>query len=406
MTTRLAISEAYRKNREDLRALVLGQYPPFFYRRSRGIAPNEIPVFAFHSVLPDRFESQMAYLAENGYRTIDANGLLEIVRGRRTASERTVAITFDDGRGSLWATAFPILQKYGIRAIAFIVPCRIRDASRPNPNLKDVLDGRCAQGSVLARDATEPFLTWSEVREMDRSGLIEFQSHSCWHHTVYVSERVVDFANPAIDGSFLRGSLHPVVRREGRDVVPERLEWGSPIYDWAPALASERRYLEDEDATRNLTRHVRENGADRFFERPGWRRMLHRVAEDAVRRRNGSEARYQRPEERYADMLEDLRRSKELIEDRVGKRVAHLCYPWFQGSEMAVQASKAAGYESNHWGVLKTGAVNRPGSDPFRVARMIDDYIFLLPGKGRSTLPAVLADRVRRITARRRGKSQ
>lgn len=392
----------YWKNRDDLRALCLGQYPSFFYRSSRDIEVGEIPVFAFHSVLPDRFESQMAYLAGNGYQTLDADGLLDILRGRKPPRKNTVVLTFDDGRGSLWATAYPILRKYGLQAIAFIVPCRIRETNDTNPTLSDVQAGRSEPALVLGRDSTEPFLTWNEIRAMQRSGVIDFQSHTSWHHSVYVSRHMVEFANPALKGSFLTGSLDPVVRREGRDVVPESVDWGSPIYEWGPSAGSERRYLEDENLSRILTEHVQENGGTMFFNHPGWRKSLRRLA-GQFESRNGTVGRFQTAEERYTDIYTDLLQSKTLLEENVGKRVSHLCYPWYQGCEMAVRASKAAGYESNYWGLVGSRAINRVNTDPYYVARMIDDYVFLLPGTGRRTLRHVLAERARGIAGRRLG---
>ena len=403
MTIRLALTEMYRKNRDDLRALFRWEYPSFFYRGSRGIERGEIPVFAFHSVLPDRFESQMAYLAANGYRTLDAEGFLDILLGRKPAQENTVVLTFDDGRGSQWATAYPILRKYGMKAIAFIVPSRIREMEDLNPNLDDVKEGRSESAIVLGRDSNEPFLTWNEIRVMHRSGVIDFQSHTLWHNSVYVSGRIVEFANPSFNISFLKGSLNPVVRRGGRDVVPARLDWGSPIYEWGPAVGSERRYIEDEELTRILTDHVQENGGRTFFNGTGWRKSLRSLARD-FERRNGTKARFQTAEERNADIYNDLLQSKSMIEEKIGKRVTHLCYPWYRGCEMAIQASRAAGYEGNYWGVSGRSSANRVGGDPYHVARVIDDYLFLLPGKGRRSLCQVLKERGRGIAVRRAGK--
>jgi peptidoglycan/xylan/chitin deacetylase (PgdA/CDA1 family) len=403
MTIRLALSELYRKNRDDLRALFLGEYPPFFYRSSRGIGPEEIPVFAFHSVLPDRFDSQMAFLVDNGYRTLDADGLVDILLRRGKIRENTIVLTFDDGRGSVWATAYPILKKYGLQAIAFIVPSRIRETVTLNPNLDDVREGRTDMANILARESIEPFLTWNEIRTMHRSGVIDFQSHSSWHHSIFVSARIVEFANPAFNGSFLKGSLHPVIRRGGRDEFPEGVDWGSPIYEWGPGLGSERRYLEDEDLTQVLTHHVRKNGGIMFFRRPGWRNSLRGLAGDYARR-DGGKGRFQTAEERYADIYSDLLQSRKIIEEKIGNRVIHLCYPWYQGCEMAVRASRAAGYESNYWGVSGGRAINRVGNDPYHVARIIDDYLFLLPGRGRENLRRVLEMRARGIAARRLAK--
>ena len=404
MTIRLALSDMYRKNRDDLRALFLWEYPSFFYRGSRGIERGEIPVFVFHSVLPDRFESQIGYLAANGYRTLDADGLLDIIIGRKPAQENTVVLTFDDGRGSLWATAYPILRKYGMKAIAFIVPSRIREIEDKGLNLDDVWERRTEPSVVLERDSKEPFLTWNEIREMHRSGMIDIQSHTTWHSSVYVSGRIVEFANPSFDISFLKGSLNPVVRRGGRDVVPGRVDWGSPIYEWGAAVGSERRYIEDEELTRILTDHVKENGGKTFFDGTGWRKSLRRLARD-FERRNGKKGRFQTLEERKADIYKDLLQSKKKIEEEIGKHVTHLCYPWYRGCEMAVQASREAGYTCNHWGLFARRTVNRVGGDPYHVARVIDDYIFLLPGKRRRSLFEVLAARGRGIAAQRAGKN-
>lgn len=403
MTIRLALSEMYRKNRDDLRALFLWEYPSFFYRGSRGIERGEIPVFAFHSVLPDRFESQIAYLAANGYRTFDADGFMNILLGRKTAQENSVVLTFDDGRGSLWATAYPILRKYGMKAIAFIVPSRIREKEDLNPNLDDVREGRTEPSVVLERDSKEPFLTWNEIREMHHSGVIDIQSHTSWHSSVFVSGRIVEFANPSFDISFLKGSLNPVVRRGGRDVVPGRVDWGSPIYEWGAAVGSERRYIEDEELTRILTDHVKENGGKTFFDGTGWRKSLRSLAQD-FERRNGKKGRFQTLEERNADIYNDLFQSKQVIEEKIGKRVTHLCYPWYRGCEMAVQASREAGYAGNHWGLFAGRTINRVGGDPFHVARLIDDYLFLLPGKSRRSLCEVIAERGRGIAAQWAGK--
>src|SRR5712691_2957658 len=62
-----------------------------------------------------RASALLHYLAVNGYRTADADGLLDILSGRRPPLENTIALTLDDGRGSLWATAYPILRKYGLQ---------------------------------------------------------------------------------------------------------------------------------------------------------------------------------------------------------------------------------------------------------------------------------------------------
>jgi hypothetical protein len=162
--------------------------------------------------------------------------------------------------------------------------------------------------------------------------------------------------------------------------------------------------MEDENLARFLTNYVQDNGGAAFFDRPGWRRSLRGLALDCERR-NGTRARFQTCEERYADMYNDFLQSKRMIEEKIGNRVTHFCYPWFLGCELAVRASREAGYESNYWGLLKRRTISRIGDDPYHVARLIEDYIFLLPGKNRRNLCRVLADRCRRIAARGKGQN-
>ena len=75
--------------------------------------------------------------------------------------------------------------------------------------------------------------------------------------------------------------------------------------------------------------------------------------------------------ERDKSLLEDMLNSKSLIEEQLpGKKVTHLCYPWFEASPFAVQASKKAGYMVNYFGCLRGKATNRPGGNLYRTTRI------------------------------------
>ena len=77
----------------------------------------------------------------------------------------------------------------------------------------------------------------------------------------------------------------------------------------------------------------------------------------------------------------------------------HLAYPWTRGSALSLQLSKDAGYITNFWGCLPDNRLNTPGTDPFRICRVKDDYIFRLPGTTRWSLADVfLMKSKRRLT--------
>lgn len=121
-----------------------------------------VPVLAYHRfgegqgamyVTPGRFEAQMAYLAEHGYRVVRLTELREFLTGAQPLPRRAVVITIDDGYRSIYHHAFPVLRRYGFPATVFIYT------------------GYIGNGG----------LTWAQLEEMRDSGLIDIQSHSRSH---------------------------------------------------------------------------------------------------------------------------------------------------------------------------------------------------------------------------------
>ena len=106
------------------------------------------------SVTPDKFDEQMGYLQKNGYNPIILDTLAAALSGQITLPDKSIVISFDDGYMDLFYNAFPILQKYGFRAVAFI-----------------------PTGLV----GTSYYASWDQLDTMQQSGLISMQSHSVNH---------------------------------------------------------------------------------------------------------------------------------------------------------------------------------------------------------------------------------
>jgi hypothetical protein len=197
-----------------------------------------------------------------------------------------------------------------------------------------------------------------------------------------------------------------MIRVGGKDEMRGELEWGRPIYEWAPALSGRTRYIEDERLTEACIEYVRCAGNQAFFKQAGWRSKLMSLANE-FRRKNGDGGRYETEVEKRARILDDLAGSKKCIEEQLKTQVTHLCYPWYCGSQLAVELSRQAGFVANHWGILDKRPGAGVGCDPYFIGRMSEDYIFSLPGKGRmALLPLLLekallnAKRIRRNTPR------
>jgi peptidoglycan/xylan/chitin deacetylase (PgdA/CDA1 family) len=70
---------------------------------------------------PAQFETQMAWLHDNGYTSISASYLAGILRNGGDLPARPVVITFDDGDMDVYKNAFPVMQKYGFTATFYII---------------------------------------------------------------------------------------------------------------------------------------------------------------------------------------------------------------------------------------------------------------------------------------------
>lgn len=153
-----------------------------------------IPVLMYHHVNPEGdfinvkprlFEAQIKYLKESGYTPLDSTELLEILSGARITPEKPIVITFDDGWLNNWTFAFPVLEKFGLKAVIFVVTSLIHDDGRRMRSDEGPVNGlplhRDCQRMIEAGSAREVMLSWKEIREMEASGLIDIQSHTHTH---------------------------------------------------------------------------------------------------------------------------------------------------------------------------------------------------------------------------------
>ncbi|HTS51973.1 MAG TPA: polysaccharide deacetylase family protein [Burkholderiales bacterium] len=122
-----------------------------------------VPILAYHrfgqqpskmEVPVASFAAQLDYLADNDYRVVRLRDLEDFLAGKRALPNRAVVITMDDGYASTYKYAFPLLKQHGFPATVFVYT-----------------------DFIGAKDA----LSWSQMREMVASGLIDIQAHSKTH---------------------------------------------------------------------------------------------------------------------------------------------------------------------------------------------------------------------------------
>ena len=361
-------------------------YPDFVIKSRVAALKGEIPVFAFHSIDPVVFQKQLDYLEENGYRTLSIEEYLLGLGGEKRSSSESVLLTIDDGRQSVWKHAFPLLKKYGMKAVVFVLPGHTKAENSPTH-----FEAQCS--AVQKRDEQEPLLSWEQLRTMHSSGLVDIQSHTLYHHLIYVSPKITGVYVSSTRGPFY---TLPVPKEfEGSiDLDTWDMLWGMPIYEFRPLMTGQPRYLDDPSCRKACRSHYEEylQGKKGAVVKKDMAAFLRKYVS-----KYGIGGRVTTLQEVRSEMTESLSRSRELIEEHLpGHRVMAVCWPHGAFCDQAIDFAKEAGYQACLCGTLPGRKSNRVGDNPFLTVRLKNDYIFRLPGEGRRSLGSIMAKKMGR----------
>ncbi len=345
-------------------------YPPFVYSPAIS-SPGGVPVFIFHSVEPEGFEEKLFFLSRNAYHTCSGGEFYGYISGDRALPARSVFLTFDDGDKTLYDYAYPLLKKYGMKAACFVCPGLIGDDKKTNP-----------------------FVSWNEIMKMEKSGVVDFQSHTLSHERIFTGSKITGFYNPLRAEEKL-GLSTPAVYRGGKF---SRLDSpGAPLYESGSRMGRGLRYYDDEALRSACVDYVSRSGGVDFFKSGRWEKALMGFALE-FRKKSGP-GHFETKAKRRDEIYHSLAESRKMLEEKLGKDVRHLAYPWGYGSRDALSLSVDAGYRSNFWGPLQQARIGAPGIDPYYIPRLKDDYLFRLPGKGRKPLMEVFGAKLARRAA-------
>jgi hypothetical protein len=348
--------------------LATGTYPAFLFG---GAVGDQLPVFHIHEVTPDTLDPLLRHVAENGYHAVVADEIAHFVRTGRMPAPKSVALTFDDARASLWTVAAPLLRRYGLRAITFAIPARISDAAAARPTLDE---GATTPGSE--DDSDTPFATWPELKALHASGVVDVQSHTLTHASIFCSSRPIDIVTPAFRSEHILdwplvgdGPAGPVF------LDPSSL--GAPLYLRRSRMSDARQFLVDQGVVERMVSHVADNGGDCFFQRPRWREELQALLPDA-------QGRFESDDERARAIERELTEAREMLEGRLGRgTVRHVALPWGVSCESTRRAIEKAGYETAFAERIFHPKRVRKGDDPYWLMRLNGKFIRCLPGSGR-----------------------
>ena len=146
-------------------------------------AQDRYGVLAYHSVVDESAaENQKHYfpqtisaqtlikhfnwLKENGYNVISWQQVIDAENGKGTLPDNAVLLSFDDGYETMYNVVFPLLKAYNYPAVFAPV----------TGWLDTPADQKIAYADKMLDRSV--FATWSQVKEMEQSGLVEVASHT------------------------------------------------------------------------------------------------------------------------------------------------------------------------------------------------------------------------------------
>ena len=125
------------------------------------------------TVLPDNFETQLKFLKERGYQSVDFYQMYYAIALGWELPKKPIVFTFDDAYDDVYTFAFPIMKKYGYTGTVF-VPTQFIDEGRAD------------------------YLNWDQLMELSKAGW-RLEPHTKNH--VEVDNRGRDFLVYEVYGS-------------------------------------------------------------------------------------------------------------------------------------------------------------------------------------------------------------
>jgi peptidoglycan/xylan/chitin deacetylase (PgdA/CDA1 family) len=138
-----------------------------------GLKGQNIPILAYHhinilpvhmsramrrwSLSPQKFESQLDWIEDHGFRTITMEQLIAHMKHGLDLPDKPIVLTFDDGLKEHYSVVFPILKKYHFVGTFFIITDSVGHSAFMN--WKQILQMSAAGMDIEAHTLTHPDLS-------------------------------------------------------------------------------------------------------------------------------------------------------------------------------------------------------------------------------------------------------
>lgn len=223
------------------------------YRQSASL---QVPILLYHrfgpvvsdsmTVTTKVFETHLEYLRSNKCTVIPMRQLIDYYQKKGPPPPPgSVVVTVDDGHKSVYTDMLPLIKKYRIPVTLFIYPSAISNASYA--------------------------MTWEQIKELQKTGLFDIQSHTFWHPNFKKERKRL---SPAEYVKFVDMQLKKSKTRLQNEFNTriDMLSWPFGIYDdelisiasangYVAAFSIDRRSADSSDHLMKLPRYLLTNAA-------------------------------------------------------------------------------------------------------------------------------------------------
>lgn len=276
---------------------------------------NKIPIFIYHDINRELFDEELKFLSANGYRTLSSS---ELFQQNFSAFSKNVCLRFDDCRIDCRIIAHPYLKKYSYKAVMFVCPEFINSHSQTSN----------------AESCGMKYCSWEQLREMVHEGTADIQNHSMEHELVFVSDRVIDFERPYLDGK----ALYPKFLS-----AQKTPQWGIPIYEYKWKGAVETEFLPKREISSACADFVNRNGGIDFFMEKSWKRKISRFYESVAKNDRGKYTKIDFDRESY--IRNSLRNAQSEIFRNLGVTPEFFAPPVHSYDPLVIKILKEEGFK-------------------------------------------------------------
>lgn len=319
--------------------------------------PTPVPVICYHSVgllkhptwarnFMTRelkyFQDHLRLLSALKFRTHFLDTYYHYKKEGDVFDKKDIFITFDDGFLDNWIYVFPMLKKYNVKATIFVNPEFVDTRNPVRKTLEDYWNNKTSLEEINRWG----YLSWEEMRLMEKSGLVDIQSHNLTHTKYFVSDKITGFHRPGSDCLHVIGNLYP----EKKPYYIEdpsfetSIPYGYPLFEEASAIIA-RRVSINEDFNSEIIEGLQ--GID--WHSPSDCRLdkLFREIAPIYKRFQESDNLViaKETEDQYrVRVADEIGKAKEIIERELNKPVEFCCWPFGDTNDYAHQKALELGF--------------------------------------------------------------